>query len=132
MIRLVRAWFGFFVLGLGGGGGSSQTTQQQLTQNSDMRVVGGNSSTNVSAQNSTVTVTDAGAVHQAFGFASSVTSGALDAIKANDAATQRQVSDALGQVASAWSDAKQGEQKILVGMGMIVVALVGVAALKKG
>jgi hypothetical protein len=111
---------------------SSSSSQASSTTTKDMRVAGGNSSTNISADNSSITVSDAGAIHDAFGFAAQVSQNAFAGVAASDAATADQVKQALASVQAAWSDAKQGEQKILVGLGVVVVAIVGVAALKKG
>jgi hypothetical protein len=111
---------------------SSSSSQSSATTTKDMRVAGGNASTNISADNSKITVTDAGAIHDAFGFAAQVSQNAFAGIAASDTATADQVKQALAAVQDAWSQAKQGEQKILVGMGIIVVGVVAVAALKKG
>lgn len=111
---------------------SSQSSQASATTTKDMRVAGGAGSANISADNSTVTVLDAGAIHDAFGFASAVAQDAFAGAAANDSATAAQVSAAVASIQSAWSDSKLGNQKILIGLGVVVVGLVGVAALKKG
>jgi hypothetical protein len=99
-----------------------------------MRVAGGDASTNISAQNSTLalTMTDAGAIKAAFGFADKTLAGSLEAIRADDESDADQVRAAIESVKESWADAKAGEQKVLVGMGLVVVGLVAVAALKKG
>lgn len=111
-------------------GGSSSSQSQQTTSNADLRVVGGNNSTNVSAQNSTITVTDANAVHDAFGFASTVTQSAFDYAHATQVDTSKTVSDAMAQVSDAYSTAKAGEQKIFAGAALAVVGVVAFVALK--
>jgi hypothetical protein len=111
---------------------SSSSSQSSATTTKDMRVAGGNSSTNISADNSSITVSDAGAIHDAFGFAAQVSANAFAGVAQADSATADQVKQALASVQQAWSDAKQGEQKILVAMGVIVVGLVATAAIKKG
>jgi hypothetical protein len=112
---------------------TSDSSQTSTTNNTDLRIAGGDGSVNVSSQNSSValTLTDAGAVHDAFGFAQAALNGAFAAVASNDAGAQAQVTAAMKAVADAWAGAKAGEQKVLVGIGVIVVALVGVAALKK-
>lgn len=110
---------------------SDSTSQTQAnTTNIDKRISGGADSTIVSADNSNVTVTDAGAVHASFGFASDVFSKALDSITS----TSQQSIDAAQKseqtVADAYTTAKAGEQKVLVGVGIAIVGVVAVAALR--
>lgn len=123
---------GRLICGGGGGGGSSssQSTQSTATTNQDMRVVGGNESTNVSAMNSTVTVSDAGAINSAFGFAHDVARDAFEMASASQINTSKTVADALGQVEKAYSTAKAGEQKIFAGAALAVVGVVAAIALK--
>lgn len=116
--------------GGGGGSSSSQANTTNTTQNTDMRVVGGNNSTNVSAQNSTVNVTDAGAVASAFGFANTVTQNAFDFAHASQIDTSKTVADALGQVQAAYSTAKAGEQKIFAGAALAIVGVVAAIAMR--
>ncbi len=116
---------------MGGGGGSSSSTQQQTTQNTDMRVVGGDSSTNVSAQaGANVTVTDTGTVHAAFGFANDVMKGAYDTVAQISSSTAQIVQQSEAAVADAYSTAKAGEQKVLVGAALAIVGVVAFAAVK--
>jgi hypothetical protein len=120
---------------------SSQANQTSTTTNTDLRVVGGPGSVNVSAQGSQVNLalTDAGAVADSFGFAASSLKGALDFATAADtsAATQVQsamdiVTGASARIADAYTTAKAGEQKVLVGVALAIVGVVAVQALKKG
>lgn len=99
---------------------SSQANQTQQTTNTDLRVAGGNDSINVSAQSSSVNLTmvDAGAVQQAFGFASEALHGALtDVEQANE------------RLADAYKTSKAGEQRILVAGVIAVAGIVAVKAL---
>lgn len=101
---------------------SSSATSSQAntsTANYDLRVAGGNNSTNVSASNSTVWVTDNGAVNNAFGFARDAFNGAVGGF-----------AKSAEMVKDAYSEAKAGEQKVLVGMGLIITGVVAVAALR--
>ncbi len=102
------------------------------TENKDMRIAGGNYSTLVSADNSNVTVTDAGVINAAFGFAKGALDGVLKSENQIHEAANDQVTKALASVETAWADAKAGEQKVLVGMGLIVVGIVAVQSFKKG
>lgn len=109
----------------------SSSSAQSSTTNTDMRVVGGDSSTNVSAQNSTVNVLDGGAVHDAFGFADSVTKNAFDFAHASQVDTSATVDTALGKVSDAYGTAKAGEQKIFAGAALAVVGVVAAIALRR-
>lgn len=122
---------GRIVCGGGGGGGSSSSSSDQTTQNTDMRVVGGDGSSNVSAQNSTVTMIDGGAVSGAFGFAKEVSAQAFNFASASQIDTQKTVSDAMGRVADAYSTAKAGEQKIFAGAALAVVGVVAAIGFRR-
>lgn len=112
---------------------SDSTSQTQAnTTNIDKRIAGGANSTIVSADNSSVTVTDAGAVHASFGFANDVFSKALDAITSTSAASIDAAQASEKQVADAYTTAKAGEQKVLVGVGVAIVGVVAIAALRRG
>lgn len=124
---------------------SSSSSSTTTTQNFDKRIATAPSSVAVSGDNSTASLTvystDAGSVHDSFGFASGALKDAVDFVqntlnKAND-----QVSAAIGQtldvvtkseahVADAYATAKAGEQKILVGVGLVIAGIVAVAALR--
>jgi hypothetical protein len=125
---------GRLICGGGGGGGSSSSSSSQATTttNQDMRVVGGNQSTNVSATSSTVTVTDAGAIQASFGFAQEVSQDAFDMASASQINTSKTVTEAISQVEKAYSTAKAGEQKIFAGAALAVVGVVAAIALRKG
>jgi hypothetical protein len=97
----------------------SSSDSSQTTTNYDMRVVGGNGSTNVSNSGGTVQVLDAGAVNGAFGFSRAVYEGAVSSLDKS-----------MSYVAGAYSEAKAGEQKVLVGGGLIILGIVAVSALK--
>lgn len=119
----------------------SDSSQSSVTTQSDMRIVGGDGSINLSSQNSsvgvTVTTTDAGTVNQAFGFARDALKQAID-FSVGSATRNTQVlehalegvKDSEAQVADAYTTAKAGEQKILVAGALVIVGLVAVAALK--
>lgn len=109
----------------------SSSTSTQATSNTDARVVGGDGSVNISSTGS-ITMTDAAAVHEAFGFAESVAADAFDMASASQIETGKTVKDALGQVSSAYSTAKAGEQKIFAGAALAIVGVVAVIAFKKG
>lgn len=124
------AWSGLFAWFAPCFGGKSSSKTNQTTNNTDMRVVGGDLSTNVSAQNSTVSVIDAGAIHEAFGFGQSVMDGAFNFASASQVNTSQTVGDALGKVEEAYSTAKAGEQKIFAGAALAVVGVVAFVALR--
>jgi hypothetical protein len=115
--------------------GSSKSSSSASTNNIDMRIAADTGSINTSSYveasgNAVVTMTDSGAVHDAFGFARQVMADAFDSATASQIETSRTVNDALNSVAEAYSDAKQGEQKVLTAVGLGVVAMVAVQALK--
>jgi hypothetical protein len=97
----------------------SRNASSSEANQSDLRVVGGNNSTNVSAMNSTVHVLDAGAINRSFDFARDVYDQSMMGIES-----------AIGHVSSAYSTAKAGEQKVLVAGGLIIAGIVAVTALK--
>lgn len=127
---------GKIIYGGGGGGGSSSSSSDTstTTTNTDMRVVGGADSVNVSAQNSTLslTTTDRGAVSGAFGFAREVSAQAFDFATASQVDTSKTVTDAMGQVAEAYSTAKAGEQKIFAGAALAIVGVVAAISFRRG
>lgn len=110
-----------------GGGSTSSSNQSTTTNNIDRRIAAGPGAI-VSGDSSPITVStgDYGAIHEAFGFASNVQAGALESAHASlDAVTASEK-----QVADAYGTAKAGEQKVLVGVAIALVALVAVASLK--
>ncbi len=116
---------------------SSQANQSSTTV--DKRIAGGDGSINLSGDGSTITVTDAGAVNAAFGFARDTARDAFDFATGSATRSNQIVGEALegvakavDEVGDAYSEAKAGEQKVLVGMGLVVVGVVAVAALRGG
>lgn len=123
----------------GGGGGSSTSTTN--TQNIDKRQVTDNGATAISADHSTITMTDNGAVKAALDSTSNnfavmvdavkvLGNGAVQAINSNTQLTR----DLATSTASAYSDAasQASGNKNLVYAGMAVLAVVGLAMMKKG
>lgn len=109
----------------------SSTNAPTTTYNIDKRVAGGTGTqTIVSADSSTVTVTDGGAVQAAFGFATNALNKTLDSINSAAQQTFDTVQGSEARVADAYETAKAGEQKILVGIGLAIVGVVAVAALR--
>lgn len=110
---------------------SSSAASSQATTNQDMRVVGGDGSSNVSATNSTITMTDNGAVHAAFGFAEHAMNDAIESSTASAISTANTAKEAMDRVADAYSTAKAGEQKIFAGAALAIVGTVAVIAFKR-
>ena len=115
-------------------GGSSSSASSSTTNNSDMRVVGGNDSTNISAQNSDISVvsTDHGAIEAASQIAS-------QAIATNANSSASMFNGALGAVKQAnenlslaYQSGQAGDQTSLKYAGFIVVGLAAVMIFKKG
>jgi len=111
-------------------GGDSESNSNQETFNTDARVVGGDNSSNISAHNSTITMVDGGVVDAAFGFSEKMAAGAFEMASASQARTAETVSAALGQVATAYEDAKNGEKQLLTTAVLSVVGIVAAIALK--
>lgn len=122
------------------GGSSSSSATSSTTNNTDMRVVGGDGSTNVSAQNSSVSViaTDHGAVSGGLQLASQ----AIDTTaKTNQAALNSgaemfkgalgAVSGANERLALAYQSGQAGDQTQLKYAGFVVVGLAAVMLLGK-
>ena len=119
-------------------GGGSSSSSASTTNNTDMRVVGGDSSTNLSTQNSgsgtvNVVATDQGAIKAGMTLASQ----AIDASTHNtgavlDTTTQiyqgalGAVSDANQRLALAYQSGQAGDQTQLKYAGFIVVGLAAV------
>ncbi len=127
---------------MGGGSSSSASASNTTTNNTDARVVAGEGAiafSNVGGGSVSVSVQtiDAGAVNQSFDFARDISSGAAksvsEALQTNAdiaAGAAKTVNQAFSEVANAWADAKAGENKILVGVGMAVVAVVALSAVR--
>jgi hypothetical protein len=120
-----------------GSSSSSSSSSNQQTYNTDKRIAGGPGSVNVSGDSSTVTVTDAGAVGLAFGFARDAARDAYDYAAGSATQSTRVLTSALegveksvDDIKAAYSEAKAGDQKVLVAGGLIVAGIVAVAALK--
>lgn len=118
---------------------NSDSSQRSETNNVDARVAGGEGSYNLSTVNSSVNVslTDQGAVTQAFGFSREALGKSLEFAEAADKRAGVLVADALDnvqnavdQIKDAYSEAKAGEQKVLVAGGLIIAGIVAVQALK--
>ena len=134
-----------------GGSSKSSASTTSTTENRDMRVVGGNDSTNISANDSTLTVltTDHGAVSagmtlgtQAIDASTKTTAAALDAGQnmfqgaLNSAADANQsaigaVNSANERLALAYQSGQAGDQTSLKYAGFIVVGLAAVMIFKK-
>lgn len=116
----------------------SSSSTASTTQNIDKRVVGGDASVNVSGDGTHVTTIDAGAVGQSFGFARAALKDAIDFAIGSASRQQAVLVDAIEgvresneQLADAYETAKAGEQKVLVGVAVAIVAVVAVTALRK-
>lgn len=126
-----------------GGGSSSDNSQKSTTETQDNSIVAAPDSTSLSLNRSSVNdinimTTDHGAVDGAFSFAKQVSANsttlvqhALGSVQESEATALQAVQDtnkkALATVADAYTTAKAGEQKILVGA---VVGLLGMVAIK--
>lgn len=118
-----------------GGSSSSSANQSTTNNNSDMRVVGGNQSTNVSAQNSTISIqaTDYGAVDGGLRLASQAVDSNTQSTQATLNAGADLFKGALGAVSSAnerlalaYQSGQAGDQTQLKYAGFIVVGLAAV------
>lgn len=126
----------------------SQANQESSSENQDNRISGGNGSINLSTNRSdisgvTITTIDAGAVGGAFDFARDVATGAANTAAASSSANlavtksaMQAVQDAYAgsteKIASAYTEGKAGEQKIMVAAGLLIVGVVAMKALGKG
>lgn len=125
----------------------SDSSQTQIQESQDNRISGGNGSTNLVASRSNVggnvniSTTDFGAVDRSFKFAEQMGVGAANtaAASANSVtaiakSAMDSVKEAYGNsnesLASAYEGAKAGEQRVLVGVGIAIVAVVALKALK--
>lgn len=120
---------------MSGGSSSSDNSQTTATESNDNSVVGGNGSTNVSISKNSgeinLALTDHGAVDKSFELAKQVTRDAINSA-ANSLQTVQDVErDAMARVSDAFATAKAGEQKILVGAVVGLVAIVAVKVLGK-
>lgn len=121
----------------GGGGGSSSSSSSQTTNNTDARVVGGDNSQNFSLvgnelKDSTITLTDHGAVDKAVDLAKTSLQTSKTVADAAMGTTKEVFSQALESVEGAYETAKAGDQKIVAIAGMAVVGLAAATLLKRG
>lgn len=109
----------------GGGGGGSSSSANTSTTTRDTRVSAGAGSVNVTGDSSSVTLTDAGAVHDAFDFGKA----ALASTHADVTAALDTAGKAGAQLADAYKTAKQGESTTIIVGAFVVAGVIGVAAL---
>lgn len=118
-------------------GGGSSSSSSSTTNQTDMRVVGGDQSTNLSTQSNTATIevtsTDHAAVKTALEMAGAVSGAAqkLSADIVNGAidSNAQTVSSALKEVGAAYQQGAAGDQIQLKYAGFIVVGLAAVMAI---
>lgn len=111
---------------------SSNSTSQQVSTSTptDRRIVTGDSSIVIGGDSSTVNLTDQGAVHDSFGFAREAFDSAVGAVVASTQSSLDTVAKSNTQLADAYKTAKAGEQKVLVGVGLIIAGVVAVVAVR--
>ena len=121
-------------------GGGSSSASSSTTNNTDMRVVGGADSVNLSAQNSDVSIiaTDHGAVEAGMQLGSqAITASTKTATAAMDAGSNmfegalNAVSSANDKLALAYQSGQQPEQTALKYAGFAVVGLAAVMLFRK-
>ena len=121
-----------------GGDSDSQANTTSNTEQRDMRVVGGEASQNISANDSTITVADFGAVAGGLNTANRAlelsTKLVSDTTKTNTEAQASMFAGALGavasareDVASAWKDSQTPENSMLKIAGFVVVGIAAVS-----
>lgn len=119
------------------GGSDSESSTSNSTENRDMRVVGGNNSVNLSANDSTLSVvtTDLGTVDKSFQLADKALSLSTKAI--GDSATsaiqttQSVFEGALGSITKAYENSATPENNQLKIAGFVVVGIAAVGLLMK-
>lgn len=128
---------------------SSDASQSTNTDQQDNRIAAAPDSIALVASRSsvggnlTINKMDMGAVDRAFDFAEQISQGAASQAAASSAnitavaknamdAVQEAYQDIGSKVANAYTEAKAGEQKILVGGALLIGSVVAIAALKKG
>lgn len=120
----------------------SSANTSSTTENTDMRVVGGNdsinTSTKIAATNSTIQMIDAGAVQagmdlgsQAIDATVKTSQAAMDSSENMFAGALGAVSDANKQLTHAYQSGQAGDQVSLKYAGFIVVGLAAVMIFKK-
>ncbi len=113
-----------------GGGSSSSSASSTTNNNTDMRVVGGADSVNISAQNSDnlhVIATDHGAVAAGL----QLGTAALAAATTSSQDAMQAVSNSSDKLALAYQSGQAGDQTSLKYVGFIVVGLAAVTLLGK-
>ncbi|MBB1073641.1 hypothetical protein HUU62_04360 [Rhodoferax sp. 4810] len=119
---------------------SSKASSSSTTNNTDMRVVGGDNSTNLSAQNSTVSViaTDHGAVEAGMVLGTQALNAVAAANEVDAAANADMFKGALAAVSNssdklalAYQSGQAGDQTALKYVGFIVVGLAAVTLFGK-
>jgi hypothetical protein len=123
----------------GGGGGSSSSESTNQTTNTDSRVVSGDNSNILNAtgneiNNSTINVTDHGAVAGAIDLAKTSVNSNVTVTQAALGTTKEVFADALEGVQDAYSTAKAGDQKIvsIAGLAVIGIAAAALIANRRG
>lgn len=122
---------------LGGSDSESNSSSSNSTENRDMRVVGGNDSVNLSANDSTLSVvtTDHGSVDKSFQLADKALSLSTKAIgdSATSAlqATQSMYEGALGSINKAYENSTTPENNQLKIAGFVVVGIAAVSLFMK-
>ena len=117
--------------------GSSKSTNSQSTTSTDGRVVGGDSSTNLSVNGNSgpvsITTTDAGAIHESLALALAGVEGANATAAAATSGAISAVQQGQAQFTSAIEQIKTGDKTTKVVVIGAVVAAVGIAyAMRKG
>lgn len=119
-------------------GGDSSSATTNTTENRDMRVVGGDQSVNVSANDSTVTLTDHGAVKAGLDLGSKALDTVSDTTRAAMNSSGDMFQGALDAVqasnerlALAYQSGQAGDQTTLKYAGFIVVGLAAVMLFAK-
>lgn len=128
------------------GSSKSSTSNSQTSTNVDGRIVGGDQSSNLSLNNNkgpvSVTLTDAGAVHDSLQLAMAGVEGATSIAQGAIASNKSLLSDALGtvgssqaQFTSAIEQIKTGDKttrNVVIGFAVVGVAVAWAIAQRKG
>lgn len=128
----------------GGGNSSSSTSNTQITQ--DNRIAAAQDSTNLANSggtiNGSVNLLDGGAITKSFDFANAIAEGAANTAAASIGANQATMTTAMQAVQSAYANenaslsdaytnAKAGEQKIMVAGALLIGAIVAIKVFGK-
>jgi len=125
---------------------SSDASQTSTSEAADNRIAAAQDSVNLVMNRATgnsisVTTTDMGTVSKAFDFATQLAKNAASSQAATTDAIQKASTSALSAVQQAYSDfssklddayvtSKAGEQKVMVAVGVVAVALIAIKTLK--